>query len=71
MTPEYGQDDLIRLMIGECKGVPEYYDILFCTEHTTREEIQSFMRRVKKSSKRHMFILEVNNLPYSLQEVRM
>ena len=70
LVPDCSQDELIRLILGECRGIPEYYDILFCTEDSTEEEIQSFMKRVEVSSQRHMLILEVNNLPYSLQEVR-
>ena len=69
VTQEYSQLELIKLIISECKGIPESYDILFCMPMSTKEEIQSFMKRVKMASQRHMFILEVNNLPYSLQEV--
>ena len=69
LVPDCSQDELIRLIVGECRGIPEYYDILFCTEDSTKGEIQSFMKRVEVSSQRHMLILEVNNLPYSLQEV--
>ena len=69
VAQEYSQSDLIRLIISQCKGIPESYDIMLCTQISIKEEIQSFMKRVEKSSQRHMFILEVNSLPYSLQEV--
>ena len=68
-APAYTQNQLVRLVVQVIEGLPEPYDILHCHHTTTEEEIKIFMRRVEKHGHRQYVILEINHLPYQLQEV--
>ena len=67
----YNQSKIIRLIISIYGGVPEAFEVLRCRYNTTKQEIQLFLNP-KRATKRpfQYLILEVNKLPYQLQEVR-
>ena len=66
----FSQSQLIRLIISVYGGVPEPFEVLHCQPSTTEEELRLFLSP-KRATKRpfQYLILEVNNLPYQLQEV--
>ena len=60
----------MRLIISIYGGVPEAFEVFHCRPTTTEEELRLFLnpRRATKKPFQYM-ILEVNRLPYPLQEV--
>ena len=66
----FSQSQLIRLIISVYGGVPEPFEVLHCQPSTTEEELRLFLspKRVTKTPFQYL-ILEVNKLPYQLQEV--
>ena len=67
--PGYSQAQLIRLIIFIYNGVPEAFEIFRCHPSTTEEELRVFLKQVAKHPLQYL-ILNVNNLPFKLQEVR-
>ena len=67
-APKYQQSQLVRLIIGIYGGVPESFEVFHCRASTTQEELGLFLERVEKQPLRYL-ILEVNKLPFRLQEV--
>ena len=67
----FSQSQLLRLVISIYGGVPEAFEVYHCRSTSTEEEIRLFMNP-KRATKRpfQYLILEVNKLPYRLQEVR-
>ena len=67
----FSQSQLLRLVISIYGGVPEAFEVYHCRATSTEEEIRLFMNP-KRATKRpfQYLILEVNKLPYRLQEVR-
>ena len=68
--PGYTQDRLIRVIVGLYSGVPESFEVFHCRPSTTEEELNLFIKRAAKHPLQYL-ILEVNKLPYKLQEVYM
>ena len=68
--PNYTQDRLIRVIVGLYDGVPESFEVFHCRPTTTEEELNLFLKRASKYPLQYL-ILEVNKLPYKLQEVSM
>jgi len=66
--PNYSQGDLIRVVLGICQGVPEAYEVFRCHPSTTEGELSLFLKRAARHSLRSI-VLEVNKLPFKLQEV--
>ena len=66
--PGYAQDGLIRVIIGLYNGVPESFEVFHCRSNTTEGELNLFLKRAAKFPLQYL-ILEVNKLPYKLQEV--
>ena len=66
--PGYTQGGLIRVIIGLYSGVPESFEVFHCRSNTTEGELNLFLKRVAKFPLQYL-ILEVNKLPYKLQEV--
>ena len=66
----YSQGQLLRLIISIYGGVPEAFEVFHCRATTTEEELRLFLnpRRATKRPFQYL-ILEVNRLPYQLQEV--
>ena len=66
----FSQSQLIRLIISVYGGVPEPFEVLHCQPTTTEEELRLFLSP-KRATKRpfQYLLLEVNKLPYQLQEV--
>ncbi len=67
----FTQSQLLRLIISIYGGVPEAFEVYHCRSTSTEEELRLFMNP-KRATKRpfQYLILEVNKLPYRLQEVR-
>ena len=66
--PRYSQLQLICLIISIYDGVPEAFEVFHCHPSSTEEEIRLFLKRVAKHPLQYL-ILEVNLLPFRLQEV--
>lgn len=61
---------LLRTIIGVFGGVPEPFEVFHCRPTVTEEELRLFLNPARAT--KHPFqylILEVNKLPYQLQEV--
>ena len=67
-APKYRQSQLVRLIVGIYGGVPESFEVFNCRALTTQEELGLFLERMEKRPLRYL-ILEVNKLPFRLQEV--
>ena len=68
--PSYTQDRLIRVIVGLYSGVPESFEVFHCRSNTTEGELNLFLKRAAKFPLQYL-ILEVNKLPYKLQEVHV
>ena len=67
---EFSQTQLVLLILQMYNGLPEAFEVLHCTPHTTEQDIQLFMRRIKITEySRRYLVLEVDVLPFHLQEV--
>ena len=66
--PRYTQCQLIQTVIGICSGVPEAFEVFHCRSSTTEGELSLFIKRAARHSLRSI-VLEVNRLPFKLQEV--
>ncbi len=66
--PHYSQSQLIQTLVGICSGVPEAFEVFRCRASTTEGELTLFLQRVARHSLRSI-VLEVNKLPFKLQEV--
>ena len=67
--PTFTQIDFICLILNICSGIPEAYQVLRCQETTMEEELNLFLKRAERHPSQY-FMLNVNKLPYKLQEVR-
>ena len=67
-APKYRQSQLVRLIVSIYGGVPESFEVFHCRASSTKEELGLFLERVEKKPLRYL-ILEVNKLPFRLQEV--
>ena len=68
--PRYSQAQLIQLVVSIFDGVPETFEVFRCHPSSTKEELSLFLQRVAKHRLQYL-ILEVNRLPFILEEVRM
>ena len=66
--PGYSQGQLIRLIVSIYNGVPEAFEVFHCHPASTEEELSRFLKRVAKHPLQYL-VLEVNRLPFKLQEV--
>ena len=66
--PTYSQTDFLCLILNLFNGIPESYQVLRCQATTTEEELGLFLKRVERH-KDHYLMLDVNRLPFNLQEV--
>ena len=64
----YSQSMLIGLIITIYKGSPEAFEILHCKSTTTEQDLKLFIKRMLRHPRQYL-ILEVNKLPFQLQEV--
>ena len=67
-APGYTQSQLLRLVTEIYDGVPESFEVFYCHPLTTQEELKMFMERVKYHPLPYL-VLQVNKLPFNLQEV--
>ena len=68
--PTYTQIDLICLILSIFSRIPNTCKILHCKVSTTDEELGLFLKRVEKYHAEYL-MLDVNKLPFKLQEVCM
>ena len=66
--PRYSQAQLIQLTVSIYNGVPDTFEVFRCHPSSTEEELSLFLKRVAKHPLNYL-ILEVNRLPFRLQEV--
>lgn len=66
--PAHSQLDFLRLILKIFSGIPEAYQVLHCKASTTEEELNKFLKRVENHYS-HYLMLDVNRLPFKLQEV--
>ena len=66
--PCFNRSQLIQTVIGICSGVPEAYEVFRCRPSTSVGELKLFLERAVRHSLRSI-VLEVNRLPFKLQEV--
>lgn len=66
----FTQAQIIPLILSIYDGLPEAFEVLHCTTHTTEQDIKLFMKRVMitKHARKYL-VLEVDVLPFHLQEV--
>ncbi len=68
--PAYSQADFLCLILNIFFGVPESFQVLRCQATTTEEELSLFLKKVCHHHA-HYLVLDVNKLPFKLQEVRI
>ena len=68
--PGFTQNELIPMILSIFNGVPEPFQIFHCQPSSTKEELDLFLKRATKFPITHL-ILEVNKLPFQLQEVSL
>ena len=68
--PNYSQAELIQLIVSIYDGVPESFEVFRCRPSSTEEELSLFLKRAAKHPLQFL-LLEVNRLPFKLQEVRV
>ena len=64
----YDSEQLIKYLFMLYERIPESYEILSCTPHTTKDDIELFFQRIEYFP-RHYSLLKVDELSSSLQEV--
>ena len=70
MCFDFTQTQIIRQLFSIYQGLPEAFEILHCTSRTTEQDIHLFTKRVLNShSARKYVVLDLDNLPFHLQEV--
>ena len=65
---DFTQGELIGLVLRIYGGPPEPFELLHCDNYTTEDDVKLFMKRVYQHPRRYL-VLEVNHLPFQLQEV--
>ena len=68
--PNYNQTKLIQMIITIYNGIPQPFEFFHCFPDTSEEELHLFMKRAARHPHQYL-LLEVNNLPFKLQEVYM
>ena len=66
--PGFTQNELIPLILSIFDGIPKPFQIFRCQSSSLQEELDLFLQRATKFAIPHL-ILEVNKLPFQLQEV--
>ena len=64
----FTQGELIGLVLRIYGGPPEPFELLHCNHFTTEDDVKLFMKRVYQHPRQYL-VLEVNHLPFQLQEV--
>ena len=68
----FSQAQLLRQIVSIYGGVPEAFEVFHCRPTTTKEELRLFLDPKRATKQPFQFLmLEVNRLPYQLQEVRV
>jgi len=65
---DFTHSELVGLLLRIYGGPPEPFEVLHCTSSTTEEDVKLFMKRVHRHPRKYL-VLEVNHLPFQLQEV--
>ena len=64
----YNHSQLVSLILEIYDGLPEAFEFLRCKLTTTEQELRLFMKRAIRHPRLYL-VVEVNHLPYQLQEV--
>ena len=65
---DFTQGELIGLVLRIYGGPPEPFELLHCNCSTTEDDVKLFMKRIHQHPRQYL-VLEVNHLPFQLQEV--
>ena len=65
---DFTHRELVGLVLRIYGGPPEPFEILHCKSSTTEDDVKLFMKRVHRHPRQYL-VLEVNHLPFQLQEV--
>ena len=65
----YTYGKVTQKIVDIFKGLPHSFQVFHCHRETTEEELHLFMKRVSKHPQ-HYVLVQVNKLPFKLQEVR-
>jgi len=65
---DFTHSELVGLILRIYGGPPEPFEALHCKSSTTEEDVKLFMKRVHRHPRQYL-VLEVNRLPFQLQEV--
>ena len=65
---DFTHSGLVGLVLRIYGGPPEPFEILHCKSSTTEEDVKLFMKRVHHHPRQYL-VLEVNHLPFQIQEV--
>ena len=68
--PSYTQCQLMQTVVGMFSVIPEAFQVLHCHASMSEEELSLFLSRAAKYLL-HSIVLEVNRLPFKIQEVSM
>ena len=66
--PSYTLSQLMRMIVEIFQGVPEGFAVFHCHPTTTAEELNMLIERIRHHSLPYL-VLQVNRLPFKLQEV--
>ena len=66
--PSYNSSQIIRMIIEIYQGVPEGFAVFHCRSTTSAEELTLFIERMRHYHLPYL-VLQVNQLPFKLQEV--
>ena len=67
-VPGYSLSQLLRFILGLYGGPPGAFEVLHCKSGIAEQDLRLFMKRVIQHPRQYL-ILEINRLPYQLQEV--
>lgn len=65
---KFDEDRLLRLVLSLFPGrLPEYFEVLYCTEQTTHEEIELLVKRIEHFHQHRFVLVRVERLSDALQ----
>ena len=67
--PSYSHASRLCFILEVFACIPEAYQVLRCQATTSEEELELFLKRAQ-TQMNHYLVLDVNKLPFKLQEVR-
>lgn len=66
--PTYLHGDIVCLILNIFSGIPESHQVMRCQATTKEDELSLFLKRITQHPA-HYLMLDINKLPFKLQEV--